>query len=102
MLPQRIALSCLNLDAQLSENDIHAKTGESMDKTGSYGIQGIGGQMIECAEGDFFAVVGRPMHRLRRGLARALMWILFSSFPFAHYFKARYDRTRHMFEIDLK
>eukprot|EP00979_Chaetoceros_neogracilis_P017724 scaffold10267_cov270-Chaetoceros_neogracile.AAC.22 len=59
---------------KLSENDIHAyvKTGEPMDKAGSYGIQGIGGQMIECMEGDFFAVMGLPMHRLSRELARAL------------------------------
>jgi septum formation protein len=59
---------------KLSENDIHAyvKTGEPMDKAGSYGIQGIGGQMIECMEGDFFAVMGLPMHRLSQELARAL------------------------------
>jgi predicted house-cleaning NTP pyrophosphatase (Maf/HAM1 superfamily) len=43
-----------------------------MDKAGSYGIQGIGGQMIECMEGDFFAVMGLPMHRLSQELARAL------------------------------
>ena len=55
--------------AQLNENDIHAyvKTGEPMDKVGIYGIQGLGGQMIEYTEGDFLAVVG-----LSRDLARAL------------------------------
>ena len=60
--------------AQLSQQDIHAnvKTGEPMDKAGSYIIQGIGGQMIECMEGDLFAVKELPMHRLRLELARAL------------------------------
>jgi septum formation protein len=60
--------------AQLSEQDIHAyvKTGQPMDKVGSYGIQGIGGQMIECMEGDFFAVMGLPMLQLGRDLARPL------------------------------
>jgi septum formation protein len=58
--------------AQLSEQDIHAfvKTGEEMDKAGSYIIRGIGGQMIECMEGDFFAVMELPMLSLE--LARAL------------------------------
>ena len=58
----------------LSEKDIHAyvKTGEPMDKAGSYGIQGIGGQMIECMEGDFFTVMGLPMHSLSKELAKAL------------------------------
>lgn len=58
----------------LSEEDIHAyiQTGEPMDKAGAYGIQGIGGQMVERMEGDFFAVMGLPMHRLSGELAKVL------------------------------
>jgi septum formation protein len=58
----------------LSSQDIDAyvQTGEPMDKAGSYGIQGIGGQMVERMDGDFFAVMGLPMHRLSQELAKAL------------------------------
>lgn len=58
----------------LCEEDILAyiQTGEPMDKAGAYGIQGIGGQMVERMEGDFFAVMGLPMHRLSGELAKAL------------------------------
>ena len=59
--------------AQLSEQDIHAyvKTGEPMDKAGSYGNLGIGGQIIERMERGAFAVVILLMHRLSMESARA-------------------------------
>jgi len=43
-----------------------------MDKAGSYGIQGIGGQLVERMEGDFFTVMGLPMHRVSKVLAEAM------------------------------
>jgi septum formation protein len=44
--------------AALTEADIRAyvETGEPMDKAGSYGIQGMGGQIVASVHGDFFTV----------------------------------------------
>jgi len=60
--------------ATLTEDDIrsYVASKEPMDKAGSYGIQGIGGQMVERLEGDFFTVMGLPMHRLSRELTNAI------------------------------
>jgi septum formation protein len=51
---------------RLREEEIHAyvATGEPMDKAGAYGIQGYGATIVECIEGDYFAVMGLPLLRL--------------------------------------
>ena len=60
--------------ANLTDSDIHAyiATKEPMDKAGSYGIQGVGGQFVERLEGDYFTIMGLSMHRLGKGLAQTI------------------------------
>lgn len=62
------------LFTHLSPEDIYSyiETGEPMDKAGSYGIQGIGGQMVQQLNGDFFTVMGLPMNRVSKELANAI------------------------------
>ena len=46
------------------EIDAYVSTGEPMDKAGAYGIQGYGATIVECVNGDYFAVMGLPLARL--------------------------------------
>jgi len=48
----------------------YAGSGEPMDKAGAYGIQGLGALLVEGISGDYYNVVGLPVCRLAKLLAR--------------------------------
>ncbi|CAG9619503.1 Maf family protein [Sutcliffiella rhizosphaerae] len=55
---------------ELTEEDIdfYIKTGEPMDKAGSYGIQEVGALFVKEIKGDYFSIVGLPLSRTVREL----------------------------------
>ena len=56
----------------LTQADIvrYIATGEPMDKAGAYGIQGYGSVLVEGISGDYYNVMGLPVCRLAKMLAR--------------------------------
>lgn len=50
----------------MSDEEIRAyvKTGEPLDKAGSYGVQSVGAVFIEKIEGDFYSIMGLPLNLL--------------------------------------
>lgn len=46
----------------------YVATGESDDKAGAYGIQGLGSVLVKRISGDYFSVVGLPLSQTARAL----------------------------------
>ena len=57
---------------KLSSQEIedYCKTGEPLDKAGSYGIQGIGGIFVHHIKGSYSGVVGLPIFETEQLLSR--------------------------------
>ncbi|MCM3021886.1 Maf family protein [Heyndrickxia ginsengihumi] len=53
----------------LQEIEHYLNSGESFDKAGAYGIQGLGSLFVRNIHGDYYNVVGLPISRLNRLLA---------------------------------
>ncbi len=46
----------------------YVATGEPLDKAGSYGIQGLGGRLVERVDGSYTSVVGLPLSAVHHQL----------------------------------
>ena len=59
---------------QLENNKIenYIKTGEPMDKAGAYGIQGMGGFLVESIRGSLDNVIGLPTGKLKEMLIQII------------------------------
>uniref|UniRef100_A0A2K5L246 Acetylserotonin O-methyltransferase like n=1 Tax=Cercocebus atys TaxID=9531 RepID=A0A2K5L246_CERAT len=60
----------LNVSPELSEEGCleYIPSGEPMDKAGGYGIQALGGMLVESVHGDFLNVVGFPLNHFCKQL----------------------------------
>lgn len=52
------------------EIERYVRSGEPMDKAGAYGIQGYAATLVERIDGDFYTVMGFPVARFAKLLAR--------------------------------
>ena len=54
-------------DKEITE---YVRSGEPMDKAGAYAVQGLGAVFIKKIDGDFFNVMGLPLHALAESLKK--------------------------------
>ena len=56
--------------AKMSEQEIreYIASGDSMDKAGAYGIQGVFSRFVKGIVGDYYNVMGLPVARLYQSL----------------------------------
>ena len=59
-------------DMTPSEIELYVSSGEPMDKAGAYAVQGLASVYIKGLEGDYFNVVGLPVHKLNTMLCELL------------------------------
>ena len=57
-----------DLSPEIIEN--YLDSGEPFDKAGAYGIQGLGGLLVESINGDWYNVMGLPAARTAAALAQ--------------------------------
>ncbi|XP_017792732.1 PREDICTED: maf-like protein aq_1718 [Habropoda laboriosa] len=55
-------------DISKEQIQAYVKSGEPLDKAGAYGIQGVGGCLVEKVYGDFYTVMGMPLYSLAKQL----------------------------------
>ncbi|XP_055847581.1 dTTP/UTP pyrophosphatase [Episyrphus balteatus] len=57
---------------QITQEQIqsYVDSGEPLDKAGAFGINGLGGAMIERIDGDYYTVMGLPLYRLTTELCK--------------------------------
>lgn len=58
----------------------YIKSGEPMDKAGSYGIQGKGFELVKSISGDYYSVMGLPIAQLKRTLTHLNLIVFIHSF----------------------
>jgi septum formation protein len=52
------------------EAKAYIETKEGLDKAGAYAVQGFAARFVKSIEGDFYSVVGLPVHRVYEALQR--------------------------------
>ncbi|XP_052004224.1 probable bifunctional dTTP/UTP pyrophosphatase/methyltransferase protein isoform X1 [Xyrauchen texanus] len=85
--------------AELSEEMLweYINSGEPMDKAGGYGIQALGGMLVEYVQGDFLNVVGFPLNHFCKQLG-----LIFNSPPESLAHKIKREDSRASDKIALQ